>query len=73
MKDELKFLLDLKHPNIIQYLSHENAPNGLLRIYTEFCEYGDLERLIRADWEKKPLWSGNLLVSSKLPTVSLIR
>jgi hypothetical protein len=42
-EDELKFLVELNHPNVIDYLAHEYDANGQLHIYTEYCEFRDLQ------------------------------
>jgi serine/threonine protein kinase len=43
MKDELDFLTTLKHPHIIEYVHHEHEQDNVLRIFTEYCELGDLQ------------------------------
>jgi hypothetical protein len=43
MQAELGILGGLRHPNILTFVAHEQSEGGLLRLYTEFCQYKDLE------------------------------
>lgn len=43
MDNELEFLRTLRHPHVIEYVHHIRDNPGELQIFTELCEYGDLE------------------------------
>jgi hypothetical protein len=43
MQAELDILGGLEHPNVLTFIAHEQSEGGLLRLYTEFCQYKDLE------------------------------
>ncbi|KIW64870.1 hypothetical protein PV04_07174 [Phialophora macrospora] len=43
MQAELDILESLRHPNILAFVAHQQSDDGLLRLFTEFCEYKDLD------------------------------
>lgn len=48
LASEFKILRELHHPNIVEYLNHEDVKEEqMLYIYMEYCDGGDLARLIK--------------------------
>lgn len=47
--NEVRLLMQLRHPHIIEYLGHQHR-RGLMRIFMEYAENGDLEKLIQQRW-----------------------
>lgn len=45
----------LRHESILRYVDSFITPEGESSIYTEYCNQGDLERLIRAHWREGKL------------------
>jgi serine/threonine protein kinase len=43
MENELEILQTFHHPHVIDYVDHIRKDERELWIFTEFCEYGDLE------------------------------
>lgn len=53
LASEFRILRELRHPNIVEYLNHEDVEGSqMLYIYMEYCDGGDLSKLIKHYKEK---------------------
>ncbi|KAI0464335.1 hypothetical protein LJB42_001946 [Komagataella kurtzmanii] len=51
---EFRILSELSHPNIVKYLHHEHiSENKTVNLYMEYCDGGDLSKLIRTHRRNK--------------------
>ncbi|GME77015.1 unnamed protein product [Ambrosiozyma monospora] len=62
LASEFKILRELQHPNIVEYLGHEDIEkDSMLHIYMEYCDGGDLSKLIKKYKEKDEFIPENLI------------
>ncbi|VEU23798.1 DEKNAAC104965 [Brettanomyces naardenensis] len=62
LASEFRILRELNHPNIVEYLNHEDVEDQqMLYIYMEYCDGGDLSKLIRRYKEKEEYVPENLI------------